>query len=94
MNNNIKKTILELLPTERENAVHQIELAKLARTTCAAVKKNIQRLRSEDNKPIMSTNEGYWITDNKEEFLEFYYRERKQALTRLETIEAAARGFD
>ena len=89
----VRTRVLDLLPTDREHAQHQRTLAHMACLSPEKFKATIQDLRCLDNQPIVSTSAGYWLATTKEEYMEFYFRERKQAETRLRTIELGALGF-
>ncbi len=78
------------IPTGKENAIHLDDLAQKLNDTSSRTKKQIQSARRE-GEWICSNQRGYWYTESEEEIKAYYYMLRKQALSRLETINPVRR---
>jgi biotin operon repressor len=76
--------LLNLIPEEKENAVHLETLASQTGRETRNVKEMIKQLRRQGI-PILSDAGGYWIGSQEEAEL-FFTGMKKQALCRLKTI--------
>lgn len=73
-----------VIPTGKDNAKHQKELADIMGVSTYTFKKYVQNARRKGVN-ICSGNDGYWITENEAELKAFNNMLKKQALTRLKT---------
>lgn len=78
--------LVDVIPVGKENAIHQVDLAKQLGVTPSTVKIMIQNARHQGRPDIMSGSNGYWLTEDKAELKEYVLMTLKQANTRLETI--------
>lgn len=76
--------LLNAIPRDRENAIHQMQLAEKLHINTGLLKKRIQTARRE-GAPICSAQCGYWITDDEEELECFTSSMRRQGFSRLAT---------
>ncbi len=81
------KDVLSVIPKGKENAIHQQELAKILGLNMWQVKKAIQKERR-NGAVILSDQNGYWISDDKEEIKAFLVSMRKQAISRFNSTKA------
>lgn len=79
-----KKMILDLIPTNKSNAIHLRELESETNINVYRIKKIIQELRQEKN-IILSDRCGYWISDNVSEIMEFLNSFDAQTMKRHQT---------
>lgn len=77
--------IEDIIPTGRENAIHQAELAKLLNVSPRRVKELVREARG-NGVEILSGKQGYWLAKNDQERKAFIAMSRAQAITRLKTI--------
>ena len=76
--------LLNAIPRDRENAIHQMQLAEKLHINTGLLKKRIQTARRE-GAPICSAQCGYWITDDEEELECFTASMRRQGISRFAT---------
>lgn len=74
--------LISVIPTGKDNAIHQEELAEIMGVKPAAAKHMVMMARREGIE-IISGREGYWFTDNDKERMEFLNTMRRQAYSRL-----------
>lgn len=74
-----------IIPTGKENAIHQAELAKLLNVSTRTVKALVKEARG-NGVEILSGKQGYWIAKNDQERKAYVALSSKQAFTRLKTI--------
>lgn len=79
--------VFAAIPSGKENAIHQTELARRLNMSPQRVKKCIHELRKQHGN-ILSSAVGYWVSNDKAE-LEIYARmQRSQGIARLATIKS------
>lgn len=74
-----------VIPTGKENAIHQTELANMLGVQPTTAKKMIRDARRQGAQ-IMSSKRGYWLAETDAEMQEYVDRMRREALSRLATI--------
>lgn len=74
-----------VIPTGKENAIHQTQLANILGVQPTRAKKMIQEARRQGAQ-IMSSKCGYWLAETDAEMQEYVDRMRREALSRLATI--------
>lgn len=75
----------EVIPIGKANAIHQEELARRLGVNPAGAKRIVRKARAAGMQ-IMSSQCGYWITDNDADMQAYFDMMRRQALSRLKTI--------
>ena len=73
-----------IIPTGKENAIHQSELADRLGVTPATAKEMVREARK-DGLCILSGVNGYWIAENDSEKRAFISLMHKQAVSRFES---------
>jgi Mn-dependent DtxR family transcriptional regulator len=82
---NTLEKIQSVLPTGKENAIHQTQLANMLGVQTSTAKKMIQNARRQGAQ-IMSSKCGYWLAETDAEMQEYVDRMHREAISRLATI--------
>lgn len=81
------ENLISVLPTGKENAIHQKDLAHIIGVTQSRVKETIKEAR-EQGIEILSGNSGYYKPKNNEERKRYVEMQHKQAISRFVTSKA------
>lgn len=77
--------LINMIPIGKESAIHLNDLARKLGVSCETVKDAVRSARHE-GAAIISGIEGYWISEDAEEYKKCTAMISKQAFTRLNTV--------
>ena len=89
----LTKSIVDMLPKGKRNAVRMSELAAALHTSEREVRKFIHEARC-NGAVIIGDNNGYYLPCSREELLPYYFAARKRSISGLKALKAAKRKLE